>query len=293
MQEPQDAAPHPDTPAGSSPEVAEPLAAPLTPALPVEPVPKFCARCGVKWDPAWQTCPSCLPPSTVDSIAGGIRVHQATRRIEPDADPNAPGLAASLWLYFLFLATSLFAMFAYAGELTVRQVLAIQALDTLIVLAFAVVFFTVLIGPLRRLSLGYTALAALIGIPSMAFAWVFVSALHNLVGFESAYETQGYFDAGYGWAVVMISFVIQPAVVEEVMFRGLILPGLQRFMKTRDAVIVSSALFSVIHLTVAIPQFLMGLVAGWLRVKSGSLWPCIVFHAVHNGLVVGVEGWLM
>jgi membrane protease YdiL (CAAX protease family) len=69
------------------------------------------------------------------------------------------------------------------------------------------------------------------------------------------------------------------------------LSGLQRVMAARDAVIVSSTLFMIIHLSpLSFPHLLLiGLVLGWMRVRSGSLYPGMVLHFVHNGLVLVAE----
>lgn len=32
----------------------------------------------------------------------------------------------------------------------------------------------------------------------------------------------------------------------------------------------------------------LGVVMAWLRMASGSVWPCVVLHAVHNSLIQGV-----
>jgi hypothetical protein len=35
----------------------------------------------------------------------------------------------------------------------------------------------------------------------------------------------------------------------------------------------------------------IGLVLGWMRVRTGSVLPCIVMHAVHNGLLLSLTYW--
>jgi hypothetical protein len=38
-----------------------------------------------------------------------------------------------------------------------------------------------------------------------------------------------------------------------------------------------------------VPHFILGLVLGFLVVRSGSLWPAILFHLIYNTLVTGPE----
>ncbi|NQT11773.1 MAG: CPBP family intramembrane metalloprotease, partial [Planctomycetes bacterium] len=69
------------------------------------------------------------------------------------------------------------------------------------------------------------------------------------------------------------------------------LEALQGTLGPRDALIVSALMFMVLHVAVlSFPHLLlMGLVLGYLRMKSGSLYPCMVLHFTHNLLVILVE----
>ena len=85
-------------------------------------------------------------------------------------------------------------------------------------------------------------------------------------------------------------------VVEELVFRGVLLSGLARRMHVGWAIVASAVIFGCVHL----PDFkfawypvpalvLVGLAAGWLRVRSRSLWPSITLHATNN--FVAVLAW--
>ena len=84
------------------------------------------------------------------------------------------------------------------------------------------------------------------------------------------------------------AFAVAPAVCEELAFRGFVLSGLQRSRHRWVPVVISAILFGLIHL---IPKqifnaSLLGLVLGLLAVRSRSIWPCMLFHLVYNGLQV-------
>jgi membrane protease YdiL (CAAX protease family) len=77
--------------------------------------------------------------------------------------------------------------------------------------------------------------------------------------------------------------------VEEMVFRGVLLSGLASRMPVGWAIVVSAVVFGCVHL----PDFkfswypvpalvLLGLALGWIRVRSGSLWPSITLHATNN-----------
>jgi membrane protease YdiL (CAAX protease family) len=84
-------------------------------------------------------------------------------------------------------------------------------------------------------------------------------------------------------------FVGVGAVSEEVAFRGFILTGLRQRFRPGTAVLLSSFLFALSQMNVFqfVPHFLLGAVLGFLVLRSGSLWPGIVFHLLYNTLVMG------
>lgn len=94
---------------------------------------------------------------------------------------------------------------------------------------------------------------------------------------------------GIAWALLLIC--VQPAVIEELAFRGVILTALMRPLKSWEAVVVTAMIFAVLHLSVpSLPHlFMVGVVAGWLRVSSGSIYPCMGLHFTYNLLSVIVE----
>lgn len=87
-----------------------------------------------------------------------------------------------------------------------------------------------------------------------------------------------------------ISIVVIPPIVEEMMFRGMILQGLRRF-GDGFAVVASAALFGLYHGNFAqtVFAFLCGLVLGFAVIRTGSLLPAILIHMVNNASSVFVE----
>ena len=92
------------------------------------------------------------------------------------------------------------------------------------------------------------------------------------------------------WWVSWTLMALVPPVAEELLFRGWLLSALSGERPTRGrlaaAVVVQAALFAVAHI---LPErmpatFSLGLVAGCLRVATGSLLPAVVLHSVHNSM---------
>ena len=95
--------------------------------------------------------------------------------------------------------------------------------------------------------------------------------------------------------MIGLYFLIGASIQEEIIFRGLIQSMLERrWMITfsvfggslSGAVAFTAALFGIIHLdagaVIALGAIILGLIAGELRRRSGSLLPAIIVHALFN-----------
>lgn len=75
--------------------------------------------------------------------------------------------------------------------------------------------------------------------------------------------------------------VILAPIVEEFVFRGLLLRRWSEKWSTKKAMIVSSLIFAIFHGD-PIGAFLFGLVMCYVYFLSGSLWLPIICHALNN-----------
>jgi sodium transport system permease protein len=105
---------------------------------------------------------------------------------------------------------------------------------------------------------------------------------------QAAQALSGILQAADNFWLLATVFTLVPAVCEELAFRGFILSGLRSRGHLWQAVLVSSVFFGVTHPIVqqSVLACLIGLVLGYLVVRSGSLWVAIAFHMTHNLLVV-------
>ncbi|MCG6970847.1 MAG: CPBP family intramembrane metalloprotease [Gammaproteobacteria bacterium] len=86
-----------------------------------------------------------------------------------------------------------------------------------------------------------------------------------------------------GLASFVIVCLVAP-VVEEMLFRGLILRGFMNNYSPVKSILLSSLLFAAFHLNVYqfVTAFIVGCLLGWIYIKARSLWPCIIHHALIN-----------
>jgi hypothetical protein len=91
------------------------------------------------------------------------------------------------------------------------------------------------------------------------------------------------------WLGVALVCVVAP-LSEELAFRGYVLARLSRVLKPRDALVLQAALFSALHLApLSLPShFVLGLVFGHVRARTGSLLPSVLLHVAWNAAAVGL-----
>lgn len=87
---------------------------------------------------------------------------------------------------------------------------------------------------------------------------------------------------------------LSAGVLEELFFRGLLFRRLPSSLSSVGVVALTAAAFGIAHLDPvhSSAAFIMGLYLGWLRLRSGSVWPGLFAHAFSNGAVVLSHGWL-
>lgn len=97
----------------------------------------------------------------------------------------------------------------------------------------------------------------------------------------------------FGFLLSIIATVIMPALVEEFALRGVTLGILRRFGDS-FAVVTTAGLFGLMHSNFQqIPfAFLVGLVLGYITVKSGTIWVAVAVHAFNNFVSVIIDYFL-
>jgi sodium transport system permease protein len=89
------------------------------------------------------------------------------------------------------------------------------------------------------------------------------------------------------WQVVLV-VAAAPAVCEELAFRGFIFTGLRNTGSRWRAIGASAVFFGLSHgiLQQSLIASLIGVLLGWLALRTGSILPGMAFHLVHNALGV-------
>ena len=96
--------------------------------------------------------------------------------------------------------------------------------------------------------------------------------------------------------VILLSLALVPALFEELFFRGFLFSAVERLWSPRAVIGATGLAFGLFHVVVTDslalerlpPSFLMGLVLGWVRWRTHSVWPGVLLHCVHNGLLMSL-----
>ena len=84
------------------------------------------------------------------------------------------------------------------------------------------------------------------------------------------------------WVILIIALI--PALVEEFLFRGLILRTFERQVGSLWAVVITGIIFGAYHLNPFsfVPLVVLGVYLGFLAMRAGSLWASVAAHFYNN-----------
>ena len=138
----------------------------------------------------------------------------------------------------------------------------------------------------------YLAVAAG-GLVTCALAWLMMYPVKSLLPEEMIMGIDELFP---GPVVAVISVCLVPGICEEILFRGIVQTRLSGLLGARNSLIVTSVVFAAIHFNpLGFWGYLLplGLYLGWLRHRTGSIYPSIVAHFCHNAAVLAAAyaGW--
>lgn len=201
-------------------------------------------------------------------------------------------LKSASWVYLTLAVNSvLFGLFGIAGSSGPKLSVIQSVLNSFIVLLFAIVYRKEILPALKIVNLKKTVLLFLIAtvlifICMFIYFWVF-----QLVGFKIDRITKSFLEAKMPFWLLVVTVSILPGIFEEIAFRGVIFAKLKSFLTTKEVLIIQAAAFSALHISplIFISHFAMGLIFGWLRIQSQSLFPGMLLHALWNYFVIWTE----
>jgi hypothetical protein len=270
-----DASPPPEPP--PPPALSEPPLLLATCALcrtPSRPGARFCARCGAAL--------SALPDREEQR-----RVRAAARLVREQWG-HFKGV---LWFFLLVMALQIAAKVVHAASDADAPL--VDAVLSAAMAAAAVGFALrerESVGPaLARAGLRGANLPFVLAVTAGVFAAVALYfRLLTALGAPNLRYLDDFRESGWPlWSAFLLTSLM-PGVFEEIAFRGFVQGRLTRLLGSREALLLSAALFAVAHLSPAVfpSHFLLGLALGAIRARTGSLLPGMAVHAGWNALVL-------
>tara|TARA_Y100000746_G_C15321375_1_gene373835 strand:- start:95 stop:595 length:501 start_codon:yes stop_codon:yes gene_type:complete len=81
-------------------------------------------------------------------------------------------------------------------------------------------------------------------------------------------------------------------ILEELMFRGFVLDLASEAYGRWASIVISATLFALVHplyILNVLNAFWAGLIYGYIRIKTNSLWPSIILHSAWNAHIVVIQ----
>ena len=262
--------------------VHDPPASANGPGPVAPPARQFCGGCGAPWQQHWQTCPRCLDRT----------VRSARDVLSTDRERTALRRVFLLYGALLLVSVVTIIVTTVQGH---ELDLAGQTVQTVVfsLLILVPALFSRALLPLVTHTgrVRWLLLAPAAAVGTFAVAAVIIKVLTAVIGLEEVRYLDTFRAAGYGLGVATLYVAVQPAICEEIAFRGLMMNSLSVLLSPTEAVLVSAGLFAILHLSVlSLPHLLLlGVAVGWLRVKSNSLYPGMLLHFTHNFLCLLAE----
>jgi uncharacterized protein len=236
-----------------------------------------CAHCNGSLQPDEKFCGYCGKEVAVQETVSG----DVFEVIKP-----------TLTYYFVTLVLLIVFKFTEVFPDGIEGLVGISIIDVIIVIIFWIYFFSDLkpLLSLKRLQVKIV----LLSVVGAFLAAVVVSKFADLINvslFDDVYYSEYlYQDTNnpFIWAIIMTC--LQPAIFEEVAFRGFMFTNLQGMASSRGAVFISAILFGIIHLSFISLMWLipLGIVFAMLRLKYNTLWYGMIAHFVYNFTITAI-----
>lgn len=119
-----------------------------------------------------------------------------------------------------------------------------------------------------------------------AIAWITLGLVGDFTSAAGEIAVQLSGESGFGLAVFALAVMVGAPIVEETAFRGLLFAALRkRGIGAWATILITGVAFALFHFE-PIRFFILlpiGVLYGWLRMRTGSLGAPIVAHMVNNG----------
>lgn len=235
----------------------------------------FCTACGTPY----KNINLVLPPPTPRTLTDGERVRL-----------QAPSAAPLFWTYFTVVLSCGLVSFLFHESRPELALILSGAAMFVTTSVFATLYWHSLKAQLKQPGFDHPVafVALFLLLPgALAINWLYGYALTQGLGVEDAFPFRQ-LESSLGTVGLVVSLCAIPAITEEIAFRGLLQHWLQTAIHPLRGLVVASFLFATLHFSVlSLPYlFALGILLGWTKWRTRSLYPSVLIHFLHNAAVV-------
>lgn len=235
----------------------------------------WCRNCGSPVRPTSRYCPHC----------------GAAQKRSPEE--NLRKKYGQLWLVAVFFLAQVLLSIVFAQPEILddfKDALLFDALFATIVIVFVVIGWKY-IRPalsLRGFSIARAGFYILIAAGfSIIVQYTMDWLNHNLFETET-YYFEAFRDKPYPLLWMMLILAAEPAIIEELGYRGFMQGTLNRIFDKPQSLSITAFAFAVIHLSLISIIWLIpfALLLGYVRMRENNIWYTVLMHFVFNGIAV-------
>ncbi len=250
---------------------------------------EFCSYCGSRLNYSFYFCTVCATPYR--PLSAVIQPYTPRPLSESELIKSK---VPNVWVVFWSFAIVVFIVgllnhllfekddFKYAIILN-------SILIFLTTFVYEIVFWRSLVVQLKKT--GFDTMAAWVGLLLLFIIIIINISYHSLILKIDNGLTENLMDKIdlRGWPLFILICLI-PGFTEEIAFRGLIQHWLHTVLKPWRAIILTAALFTALHMSIVSAPilFLAGILFGWVKWKSRSLYPSILMHILYNWISISI-----
>jgi len=251
----------------------------------------LCPYCGCPLEPRLYFCPGCATPyKGIQDVLPRARPRKLTdgERIAH----RAPSAMPVFWTYFSVIVGCVVVALLASGPFDIDWTVYFYLSE------FAILLTTIVLCTrhwralkVQLLRFGFLRTEVLLGlaalVPLLAVNYYYHDWVIRSMGIDrdTVFRFAG---SSLSKASLIVLFCAFPAVTEELAFRGLVQHWFQAAVKPFWALVYASALFTALHFSVVSAPYLfcVGMLLGWLKYRTASLYPSMLVHFLHNYLVL-------
>jgi len=243
----------------------------------------YCSDCESAISKQAKYCPHC----------GNYQNYQYEQDLKEQRETQWNTLKEIIIFYSVYLITMVPLLWFRDRKSAATAMLVVSFVDVVVILIYWIKTKVSLLSQFRfdKIVRKYLLIGLACLLPVLALNFFYHHIIIKLFSIEDIQISDAFTEAGFGPMVVIFATSLMPAFWEEIAFRGLIQSRLVAIFTPKRAILVTAALFAIIHVTaLSWPYlFFLGLVLGILRYYSKSLWPTIAFHFFHNLIITLIE----